>query len=475
MTLSSPTSGNKYASEANEAIDSHSDSLRELSLQIHDNPELGYEEVIAHRILTDYLEDKGFKITRGAYGIKTAFVAVYESPAAIAAAASGKKVKTIGFCSEYDALPGIGHACGHNLIAIAGVAAALGVKAVLQKHNLEGRIRLVGTPAEETTGGKIPLIEKGAFDGMDACIMTHPAPGDVVYVTILSVGGVLVKYHGKASHASASPWEGVNALDAMVTAYNGIGLLRQQTAPTSRVHCIITKGGEAANSMFIRLAFELPCLDLAQIPVELTNSRLFLFSRAVIPDYAEGKILYRATNAEDHKKIEDSVHRILHAAAESTGCTVEIIKEMAYQSVPHNELLAARYAQYTTDLGVKYPSRAAQEAAPSGSTDMGNVAHHVPAIHPVYNLSSLDSVIDTTISNHSIAFTAKARTEVAHLATLRSAKGLALTGLDVVLEEGFSEAVRDEFERTVRKSGVSTLKHMQSALAAVSGGGCGCH
>lgn len=164
--------------------------------------------MFAHQVLTDYLDTKGFKVTRHAYGINTAFVAEYESPAAIAAAASGKKVKNIGFCSEYDALPGIGHACGHNLIAIAGVAAALGVMAVLQRHNLEGRIRLVGTPAEETTGGKIPLIEKGAFDGLDACMMTHPAPADVVYATILSVGGVLVEYFGKASHASASPWEG---------------------------------------------------------------------------------------------------------------------------------------------------------------------------------------------------------------------------------------------------------------------------
>ncbi|CAO3563368.1 unnamed protein product [Mortierella alpina] len=436
------TSGNTYASEAKEAIDSHSDSLRELSLQIHGHPELGYEEEFAHQVLTDYLEAKGFKVTREAYDIKTAFVAEYESPAAIAAAASGTKVKTVGFCSEYDALPSIGHACGHNLIAIAGVAAALGVKAVLEKHNLEGRVRLVGTPAEETTGGKIPLIEKGAFDGMDACMMSHPAPADVVYATILSVGGVLVEYFGKASHASASPWEGINALDAMVTAYNGIGLLRQQTVPTSRVHCIITDGGQAAN---------------------------------IIPEKAAGKILYRATSAADHKKIHDNVIRILNAAAESTGCTVKITKEMEFQPVPHNELLAARYAQYTTDLGVKYLPRAVQEAAPSGSTDMGNVAHYVPGIHPVYNLSSLESIIDPTISNHSIEFTAKAKTDVAHLATLRSAKGLALTGLDVVLEDGFAEAVRDEFEQNVPKRGVSSLKQMQSALAAVSAGGCGCH
>lgn len=207
---------------------------------------------------------------------------------------------------------------------------------------------------------------------------------------------------------------------------------------------------------------------------------MFTFASAgscciVIPDYAAGKILYRATSAENHTKIHNNVLRILNAAAESTGCTVKITEEMEYQPVPHNEHLAARYAQYTTDLGVKYPSRAAQEAAPSGSTDMGNVAHYVPGIHPVYNLSNLDSIIDPTISNHSIEFTAKAKTEVAHLATLRSAKGLAMTGLDVLLEDGFAEAVKADFEQNVGKSGVSSLKQMKSALAAVSAGGCGCH
>jgi len=152
----------------------------------------------------------GFKVTRSACDIKTAFIAEYESPATAAAVAAGEKVRSVGFCSEYDALPGIGHACGHNLIAIVGIAAALGVKAALEKNNLVGRVRLLGTPAEETTGGKLLLIERGAFDGLDACLMSHPGRGDSVYSTILSVGGCKVEYFGKASHASASPWEGKN-------------------------------------------------------------------------------------------------------------------------------------------------------------------------------------------------------------------------------------------------------------------------
>ncbi|KAG0028061.1 hypothetical protein BGZ81_005067 [Podila clonocystis] len=429
----------QYSNDIKHAIDHCSSSLRDISLQIHANPELGYEEVFAHKILTDYLEVQGFKVTRGAHGIKTAFVAEYESPATAAAAARGETVRSVGFCSEYDALPGVGHACGHNLIAIAGLAAAIGVKAALEKHDLVGRLRVIGTPAEETTGGKIPLIEKGAFDGLDACMMTHPSPADIVYSTILSVGGFKVEYFGKASHASASPWEGINALDGLVTAYNAIGLLRQQTAPTSRIHCIITNGGQAAN---------------------------------IIPEYAEGHLLYRATNAADHQKLHDNVVRILNAAAESSGCTVKITKEMEYQPVPHNELLAGRYAQYTEDLGIKYLPRAMQEAAPSGSTDMGNVAHYVPGIHPVYNIVGLNGELDLSVSNHSIRFTEQAKTEVAHEATLRSAKGLALTGLDVLIEPGFAEAVRADFEARVPKGGNAALQ--MKARAAV-GAGCGCH
>ncbi|KAG0249580.1 hypothetical protein BG011_009120 [Mortierella polycephala] len=445
MTSTDFKTPSKYANDVNQAIDDDSDGLRRLSLQIHGRPELGYEEVFAHKTLTDYMEEKGFKVTRHAFGIDTAFVAEYESSATSAAIATGQKVKSIGFCSEYDALPGIGHACGHNLIAISGVAAALGVKAGLEKHNLPGRVRLVGTPAEETTGGKIPLIEKGAFDGLEACMMTHPSPADIVYTTILSVGGIQVEYFGKASHASASPWEGVNALDAMVTAYNGIGLLRQQMPPTSRVHSIVTHGGQAAN---------------------------------IIPDYAAGKILYRATSFADHAKLRDQVLKIVNAAAESSGCTVKVTEEMNYKPVPHNELLAARYAGYTTDLGVKYIPRAMQEAAPSGSTDMGNVAHYLPGIHPVFNIANLESIIDTSVSNHSIEFTELAKTDIAHRATLRSAKGLALTGMDVLAEPGFAKAVRDDFEARVPNAGkesVSSLQQKLSAFGVVTSGGCGCH
>ncbi|KAG0256787.1 hypothetical protein BGZ95_005400 [Linnemannia exigua] len=445
MTISVPARDPKIANDVKEAIDSESASLREISLQMHNNPELGYEEVFAHKILTDYIEERGFTVTRHAYDLKTAFVAEYVSPAAKAVIADGHedKVRTIGFISEMDSLPNIGHACGHNLIAIVGLASALGTKVALEKNNLIGRIKLFGTPAEETTGGKIDMINKGAFDGLDACVMSHPAPADVVYCTILSVGGMTVEYFGKSSHASASPWEGVNALDAMVHAYNGLALVRQQTAPTSRIHCIITNGGAAAN---------------------------------IIPDYSSGKIMYRATSADDHSKVHDAVLKVVNAAAEATGCTVKITKEMEYQPVPINEHLASRYASYTADLGIKYLPRAVQESLPSGSTDMGNVAHVVPGIHPVYNIVGLNGEIDSSISNHSYKFTDQAKTEVAHKASLRSAKGLALTGLDVLIEEDFAAAIKESFEKQIPKEGlgISSLEQKFKAMAGI-GAGCGCH
>ncbi|KAF9432562.1 hypothetical protein BGZ76_010635 [Entomortierella beljakovae] len=434
---------NKYAEDVKKAIDDINDSLRELSLKIHSTPELGYKEFFAHNILTEYLEAQGFKVTRSAYEIETAFVAEYESPATVIAAAAGKKVKAIGFCSEYDALPGIGHACGHNLIAISGIAAAVGVKTVLEKYSLVGRVRLIGTPAEETLGGKIPLLERGAFDGLDACMMTHPAPMDMVYSSILSAGTIKVEYFGKASHASAAPWGGVNALDAIVTAYNGIGLLRQQTPPNCRIHFIITNGGQAAN---------------------------------IIPAYTSGQVIFRSTDINDHAKLHDDVARVLNAAAESNGCTVKMMREMDYKPVPHNEVLAARYAAYTEELGVKYVPRSVQEAAPSGSTDMGNVAHYLPGIHPLFNISSLNGEIDKEVLNHTIKFTEQSKKDIAHVATIRSAKGLALTGVDVLVEEGFSEAARKNFEKTVPSDGTvaSTTQYLKD-LASVSSGGCGCH
>ncbi|CAJ0747646.1 351_t:CDS:10, partial [Entrophospora sp. SA101] len=205
----------EYAKTALQAIDQVSSELREISLKIHEHPELAYQEKYAHELLVTYLKSKGFEVTPSAYGIETAFTAEFQSKAG--------KGRTVSFNS------GIGHACGHNLIAISGVAAAIGIKSVIEKYEIEGTVKLLGTPAEETGGGKIDLIEAGAYDNVDISLMVHPGTIDAAFANFLALRAVSVEYFGKNAHAS-----GINALDALISAYNNISLLRQQILPTNR-------------------------------------------------------------------------------------------------------------------------------------------------------------------------------------------------------------------------------------------------
>ncbi|RUS27891.1 hypothetical protein BC938DRAFT_482601 [Jimgerdemannia flammicorona] len=233
--------------EIEAAIEKISPALRELSLKIHADPELGNVEYHAHDLLTSYLAGLGFTVERHAYGMPTAFVAEF---------AVGTGGRRVGFCAEYDALPGLGHACGHNLIAVSGVAAAVAVKTALERDRVQGRIVLFGTPAEEETIGKIDLLRKNAFQSrVDVCMMLHPTVKDSIYISALAIDGITVDYYGRASHAAAAPWEasfpikkkihrGINAVDAVVQAWNNISMLRQQIQPTNRIHGIITHGGD---------------------------------------------------------------------------------------------------------------------------------------------------------------------------------------------------------------------------------------
>ena len=224
------------------AIDSCSWELYELSSEIWRNPELGFKEYKAHELLTSFLEKKGFAVEHSFTGIETAFRATF-----------GSGRPNVCVICEYDALPEIGHACGHNLIAEAGVAAGLGLKTALESKNAsKGRVTVLGTPAEEGGGGKVYLIENGAFEDVDIAMMVHPAPYTVLMPTFSAIGEFKITFTGKASHAAAFPWEGVNALDAAVLAYNSISVLRQQMKPTWCVHGIITNGGAKPNIMHPR-------------------------------------------------------------------------------------------------------------------------------------------------------------------------------------------------------------------------------
>lgn len=376
-------------------VDGLGAELREVSLSIHGEPELNFEEHHAHALLTGCLEAKGFAVTRGAYGLPTAFRAE---------AGSGPVTAAV-FC-EYDALPGIGHACGHNLIAISGLAAGIALKEALAPG--EGRVVVLGSPAEEGGGGKVLMAERGALEGVDVAMMLHPSPVEGAWANLIAREELAVDYYGRNAHAGATPWEGVNALDALVMAYNAISAMRQQMRPTDRVHGIITRGGAKPN---------------------------------IIPDQTSAEFYVRAKNSRDLEELGAKVRACFEGAATATGCRLELrVPTPTYAEVVTNDILAEAYCENMAAFEVMLPTKAQQAGGIGGaSTDMGNVSYMVPTIHPAF-------AIPTEAANHTAPFTAAAATEEAHRATLRAAKALAMTALDIYLGSGVLERAQREFE-----------------------------
>ena len=370
-------------------VDSHKDELLALSDAIWKEPELGFQEFKAHQLLTDYLEKKGFIVERSYTGVKTAFRATF-----------GSGRPNVCVICEYDALPDIGHACGHNLIAEAGVAAGLGLKAALEacQDGLKGRVTVLGTPAEEGGGGKVLLIENGAFDDVDVAMMVHPYPQNVLIPEYLATLRQIVTYTGKAAHAAAFPWEGVNALDAAVTAYSSISVMRQQMKPSYRVHGIIKEGGVKPN---------------------------------IIPERAVMEFQIRAPTVCELNELEARVRACFEAAANSTGCQVRIESTAKpYNNLITNDTMAKLFAE-NMGAGIEW------KASPiMGSTDMGNVSHLVPAIHPCFEIGHGEAV------NHTRDFTALANRPEAHAQAVRYAKGMACTGIDLFVTEGLLENLK---------------------------------
>lgn len=380
---------------AQQAIDQISEDLRSISLSIHGKPELGFEEQHAHQVLTDYLAENGFAVTRGAYEMPTAFRAV---------AGSGQPV--VAVLCEYDALPEIGHACGHNLIAITGVATATALKEVIGDGN--GTIVVLGSPAEEGGGGKILLIERGAFEDVDLALLLHPSPHDGVRPALTGVERCTVEYFGRNAHAAARPEEGINALDAIVLAYNAISVLRQQIPSDARIHGVITRGGVRPN---------------------------------IIPDHTAADFLVRSTDNARLQDLRLRVQACFEGAAVATGCRVEMHwNEQPYQAMTTNTALARAFHENARLLGWSLPSPDVE--TPSGaSSDMGNVSHVVPSIQPTY-------AIPSEAGNHTAGFTASAATAEAHLAALRAAKALAMTALDALFQPEVLAAAVEDFHRT---------------------------
>lgn len=351
--------------------------LVDLSHRIHAHPELGFEEYKASQWVADALSDAGFRVQHGCYGLPTAVHA-----------SIGSGPVHIGICAEYDALPEIGHACGHNVIAAAGVGAAIGLVDVVDDLGLT--VSLLGTPAEEGGGGKILMLERGAFENLDAAMMVHPAALEMAAMPGTAVSQFEVMYAGKPAHAGAYPELGINAADAMTIAQVAIGQLRQQTRPTDRIQGIVTAAGSAVN---------------------------------VIPDASSGKWIVRSDNAEALAVLTERVRQCFQAGALASGCTVEITRAGPdYADLrPDSELLDL-YRRNASVLGRKFPDL--PDGMVGAATDMGNVSHVVPTIHPILGLDCFPAV------NHQPEFTAACITPTADTAVLDGATAMAWTAAD---------------------------------------------
>lgn len=375
---------------AREQVASVQDSLIGLSRRIHANPELGWEEKKSSAWVAEMLADAGFDVRRGAYDLPTAVIA-----------RAGAGPLHIGICAEYDSLPGIGHACGHNIIAAMGVGAAIAAAKIADDAGLT--ITLFGTPAEEVcnAGGKIELIERGAFDDIHAAMMVHPAPIDMAEPPIIAAALFDVTYTGKEAHAAAFPERGINAADALTIAQTAIGLLRQHIRSTDRIHGIITKGGDAPN---------------------------------VIPAHTSAKYGIRAESLAKLETLIPRVHRCFEAGALATGAMLQITGgNKPYAEMHHDHELAAIYRANAAALGRKLidagPAASKSDfSKAAGSTDMGNVSLKVPSIHPMIGINSLPAV------NHQPEFTAHCITPEADRAVIDGAIAMAWTAIDAALD-----------------------------------------
>lgn len=373
-------------------IDAAAPDLDALALSIHDHPELAFAERFAVAAIGDYLAAQGLPVTRGAGGIETAFVS--ETRAGPGA--------TVAICSEYDALPGIGHGCGHNLIAVSGVGAYLGVAAVAT--DLKGTVRLIGTPAEEGGAGKVKLHAAGVFDGVDAAMMFHPADADVLDPLMVSLRVLDVEFRGRAAHAAASPYAGVNALDALMLGWSAMSALRQLVRSDSRIHGIITDGGQATN---------------------------------IIPERAAARIVVRAADPTYLGELRRRVLLCFEGAATATGCELRHDWGEAMDMVTTNGPIAAEFGENARALGRELGPRRPGET--SGSTDMGNISSLIPSIHPFL------SVARERTPWHSREFAAAARTPYA-LETMRlAAKALAFTAIDLLARPDLVKAAKAAF------------------------------
>ena len=366
--------------------------LLDVSHQIHERPELCFEEHFAHDLLAGVIEDAGIGVERGAYELETAFdarVGDDDRPA-------------VAVLCEYDALPDIGHACGHNIIAAAGLGAGLAAASVADAAG--GKLALMGTPAEEGGGGKELMIRRGAFAGVGAAMMVHPANHELQTFHAIAVQRLRARYTGAAAHAAAAPEMGRNALDAAVLGYNAVAALRQHIRDDERIHGIFTDGGAKPN---------------------------------VVPATAAAEWYVRSATVETLQPLKDRVAACLAGAASAAGCEIDLEWiDPVYSDMIDDEALLERYVANVSALG-RDPAPSGTRAKVTGSTDMGNVSHLVPSIHPMMKVAPDDVAI------HTPEFAVWARGESGDAAVVDGAKAMAMTVVDCWASVGVLAAARD--------------------------------
>jgi amidohydrolase len=379
-------------------IDENADRFVAIAQEIGHHPELGFQEVLAQRLLTEPLTGAGFAVETGLADMATSFRATWRG------SANGPTIALLG---EYDALPGLGHACGHNLMGTASVFAGLALRQVWP--DLPGTVQVIGTPAEEGGGGKVLMVDAGVFEDVDAAMIFHPTAGqNMVHRGGLACQDITFTFHGKTAHAAAAPWNGVNAIDAVIQTFVNIGLLRQQLKPDARIHGIVTKGGEAAN---------------------------------VIPDLTECVFIVRATQAPYLEEIKEKVINCARAAALATGTTMEFKMGLLFENRINNMVMARAFQRHLEEQGLTVAEP--DPKAGVGSSDIGNVSRVCPAIHPYV------AIAPAGVPGHHVLFREAALSETGSRGMLYAAKALAQTAADLLADPALLAEAKEEFSKAM--------------------------
>ena len=378
-------------------VDKIADQLIAVSRDIYEHPELKFEEFRASKLLAEKLQEAGFDTRLGVAGLKTAIQADHP------AVSDGP---TVAIISEYDALPGIGHACGHNLIAAAGLGAALAIGAL--KSDLPGKLVFFGTPGEEGGGGKVLMVDAGLFNGVDAAMMFHPSSHTVVDRKSLAITEVMIEFTGKASHAAGSPEKGINALDAVIQTFNGINALRQHIKDGARIHGIITDGGAKPN---------------------------------IVPEHAAANFYVRALENDYRDELLEKLQHCAEGAALATGATLDFnIVGHSYKAMKPNRAIGDAFVKNLEQLGE--PLNPPPADAGMGSTDMGDVSQAVPSIHAYIQ------ICDENVAGHSREFAQASISQRGLDVMLIAAKAMAMTAIDILTNPELARKMWEEFRTT---------------------------